>query len=87
MIEKFLDEDVSKKLGLDKDYIEIRQQICEKCPIFSSNHGGICNSNLWINPENDDISFEERDGFIQGCGCILRFKWNNSTAKCIAGKW
>lgn len=87
MIEKFLDEDVSKKLGLDKDYIEIRQQICEKCPIFSSSHEGICNSNLWINPENDDIAFEARKGFVRGCGCMLKFKWSDSTAECVAGKW
>lgn len=87
MIEKILDDNVNKLLGLDKDYAKIRQKICEACPIFSERHGGICNSNLWIDPKTDDISFVARDGYIRGCNCILRFKWNDPVGKCVAGKW
>lgn len=79
--------DINKTLGLDQDIVEARRKICEKCPIYSSKNGGVCNSNLWINPENDDISFEEKPGFVRGCGCMLRFKWRDSSNKCIAGKW
>lgn len=87
MIEKFLDEDVNAILGLDKDYAKIRQKICEECPIFSESHNGVCNSKLWIQPGTDNINFQKTPGFVQGCGCILKFKWSDPMAKCVAGKW
>lgn len=82
-----VDGNISKVLGLDKDFVKIRAKICEDCPIYSSKNGGTCNSNLWIDPKTEDVSFKEKSGYVRGCGCILKFKWKDPIGKCIIGKW
>ena len=74
-------------LGLNKNYVEMRLNICKKCPIYSTKLGGICNDRLWLNPETNDISMKERDGYVRGCGCRLPAKTTLPDAKCVAGKW
>ena len=64
--------------------IEERLAICRKCPIF--NHGK-CNSNLWINPNTNEVSTYARIGYVRGCNCIISIKAKNPINHCVAGKW
>ena len=64
--------------------IDERLAICRKCPIFNN---GKCNSNLWLNPDTDEVSTYAKIGYIRGCGCILNVKTKNPHNHCIAGKW
>ena len=65
--------------------IEERLNICKKCPIYSVD--GRCNSNLWLNPDTNEVSTYARVGFIRGCNCIIQVKARNLYNHCIAGKW
>ena len=66
---------------------EERLAICYKCPIYNPQNGGRCNSNLWLNPETDEVSTHAKSGYIRGCNCIISIKARNSNNHCIAGKW
>ena len=66
--------------------IDERREICEKCPIYSPARA-ICNPNLWINPDTNEISTKAKPGFIRGCGCAVKIKMRNLSNHCIAGKW
>jgi len=69
-----------------KEYsINERLAICKKCPIFTPQ--GRCNSNLWINPETDEVSTYARIGYIRGCNCYIQVKAKNQYNHCVAGKW
>lgn len=63
-----------------------RLVICERCGIYDSSRK-ICNGNLYINPENNDVSIKSKSGYFKGCGCYVPRKVLNSNAKCPAGKW
>lgn len=78
---------VNEMLGLNEDLQEKRMKICRECPIFKDILGGICNSELWLNPETGDVSTEKDYGYYRGCGCRLKAKTTLSTAVCPARKW
>lgn len=65
-------------------FIDERLDICNKCPIYSNKR---CNSNLWINPDTDEISTYAKIGYIRGCNCIVSIKARNKYNHCVAGKW
>ena len=68
-----------------KEYsIDERMKICRECPIY---HNGRCNSNLWINPDTDDVSTHAKIGYVRGCNCYITVKAKNRNNHCIAGKW
>ena len=67
--------------------IEDRLAICRECPIFSPQKGGRCNSNLWLNPDNDDVSTHAKVGYVRGCNCVCSIKARNRNNHCVAGKW
>lgn len=69
---------------MNASFIEERLAICDKCPIYSR---GRCNSNLWINPDNDDVSTYAKIGYVRGCNCIINIKARNKINHCVAGKW
>lgn len=77
----------NEMLGLNKDISEVRMSICKVCPIFSSKFGGICNNRLWIDPETNDVSFTQKDGYVRGCGCRCLAKTTIPSEHCVAGKW
>lgn len=64
--------------------IKERLDICESCPIYIK---GRCSSNLWINPDTDEVSTHARIGFVRGCNCNMSFKARNINNHCVAGKW
>ena len=66
---------------------ESRIRICENCPIYSPNNGGICSNRLYINPQTGDVSIHPLDGYVKGCGCKIKLKAKLKTEKCPAGKW
>lgn len=78
---------VNEALGVNKDLREERLRICKQCPIYSPRFGGLCNHDLWINPDTEQTSDEPRDGYVRGCGCRLLAKTTLSYARCVAGKW
>lgn len=78
---------VNELLGLNTDLSKQRMEICKACPIYSSRLGGLCNSNLYLNPYTNEASTVKREGFIQGCGCRLSAKTTLPNASCPADKW
>lgn len=46
-----------------------------------------CSSKLYLNPETNDTSDKEIDGYIRGCGCRINAKVRVSAESCPAGKW
>jgi hypothetical protein len=49
--------------------------------------GGRCNSNLWLNPETNEVSTYARIGYVRGCNCFVKLKARNLREHCVAGKW
>ncbi len=70
-----------KKEELD---FSIRESRCRVCPIYVD---GLCSSKLYLNVETGDVSTTLKDGYGQGCGCFMEWKWKNIDAKCPVGKW
>ena len=64
--------------------IDERLAICNRCPIYNN---GRCNSNLWINPDTDEVSTYSKPGYVRGCNCLMRVKASNINNHCGAGKW
>ena len=64
--------------------IDERLAICNRCPIYNN---GRCNSNLWINPDTDEVSTYSKPGYVRGCNCLMRVKAANINNHCVAGKW
>lgn len=74
-------------IGNNSDISENRLKICYSCPLYSSKLGGICNSNLWLNIDTEDISDIPKDGYKNGCGCRLRAKTKVPNEVCPLNKW
>lgn len=74
-------------MNLKDDLVKNRLKVCRSCPIYSPTAGGICNGDLWFNPDTGDVSTKPRYGYINGCGCLLKSKTKLTTAKCPANKW
>lgn len=69
-----------------EEYITKRTKICRTCPICDQENE-ICNAYLYLNPINNDVSTEPKEGYIKGCGCHLKYKIPNVKSKCPCGKW
>lgn len=78
---------VNEVLGLNTDISEKRMNICRMCPIYSPKFGGLCNSNLYLDPSTGNVSTVLRNGYIRGCGCRLSAKTTLPNANCPADKW
>lgn len=63
-----------------------RLSICEHCGIYDTERK-VCNGDLYINPDTNDVSINKKDGYIKGCSCYIPRKILNAKAKCPAGKW
>lgn len=78
---------INELLNLNQDISEIRLNICKVCPIYSSKFGGLCNNKLWLNPDTNDVSLQQKNGYIRGCGCRLKAKTTLQGEHCPADKW
>lgn len=88
-IKEILDGHTKNLLGLNKDISLPRLNICKKCPLYKETViGAICNSKVWVNPNNYlEISLKKKDGYVNGCGCILKAKTTLPNAQCPLNKW
>lgn len=74
--------------GLNKDVSEERMKICRECPLFTKKLGVyICNPNLFLNIKTGDISTKKKNGYKNGCGCIIKSKTSLLEANCPLSKW
>lgn len=78
---------VNELLDNNKDISEKRMEICRSCPLFKDSFGGICNPNLFMNPETLEVSEYKRNGFKSGCGCRLKAKTTLKYAHCPLNRW
>lgn len=79
---------INEVLGFNTNVSEARLKICKKCPLYHIGlFGPVCSMRLWLNPETGDISSEQKDGYIRGCGCRLDAKTRVINESCRAGKW
>lgn len=65
---------------------EERLDICKKCGIYNAAQEK-CSSILYINPETNDVSLVEKEGYIKGCGCYIPTKIKRESNHCPAKKW
>lgn len=86
-IGKIIQGHANELLGRNSDISELRMKVCQRCPIFYNNMGGICNPHLYIHPDTEDVSVYEKPGYVKGCGCRLQAKTRLIDAKCIINKW
>lgn len=63
-----------------------RLSICEHCGIYDPDRK-LCNGDLYLNPETNDVSIKPKSGYIKGCSCYIPRKVLNAKSKCPAGKW
>lgn len=63
-----------------------RLKICEMCGIYDSTRK-VCNGQLYINPETNEVSTQAKYGYFKGCSCYIPRKVLNEKSKCPAGKW
>lgn len=66
---------------------EYRLNTCYHCPLYSTKYGGMCNNKLWYDKESGDISIHPKQGYINGCGCLLESKVKNPNSVCPLEKW
>lgn len=71
-----------------EEFAEKRMKICEACAIMKSTSAGPkCDNQKWLNPETNESSVFFKDGWIKGCGCLLKYKTTNENNHCPAKKW
>ena len=71
------------------ELVKIREKICKSCPLYKMKYGfiAICNSKLYLNKENNDVSTVPKEGYRQGCGCSIEYRVQNPKLHCVCGKW
>lgn len=71
------------------DLLEERMKICKQCKLFKQDSvfGEVCNARLYLNPITDETSKLPKEGFLRGCGCVLKAKTRVKYSKCPVGKW
>lgn len=69
-----------------EEEINRRRELCNHCGIYDSEKD-ICSGSLYLNPENNNVSDKPKDGYIKGCGCLLKRKIPNINRHCPAHKW
>lgn len=76
-------------LNKEQELFKARMIICKSCKLYKEDgvFGAECNPKLYLNPETDETSFKPKEGYIHGCGCILRSKTRVIDTKCPVGKW
>lgn len=78
---------IKEVFDINKDLSKQRLKICYSCPLYSPKLGGVCNNELWLNPNTGDVVEYQLDGYIRGCGCRLHAKTRLEYAKCPVEKW
>lgn len=67
---------------------EERLSICKMCPLYKEGtYGAVCNSSKYISPDGKDWSWFKKEGYKQGCGCMISKRISKIESKCVIGKW
>lgn len=79
---------INEALNNEEELYNERISICKDCPLYKDTPlGPVCNSSLYMNPINEDVSYSEQPGYTKGCGCRLNAKTRSLESKCPLGKW
>jgi hypothetical protein len=83
---------VNELLNLEQKLYNERKPICNKCKLkikikIMDTHTEICNPNLYLNPETNEIIDYPKEGFKNGCGCRLEASTRTKDKICPLGKW
>jgi len=76
-------------LGKEEDLYKQRYSICKNCKLLKvdSIFGEICNSTLYLNIVTNVISPIEKEGFKNGCACVIKSKLRVKETNCPLNKW
>lgn len=89
-IRNIIEGHMNELLDVNSQIAQPRLKICKLCRLYTRNRlmGWMeCNSKLWLNPETNDVSTEQKDGYVKGCGCRINAKIRVAGERCPAGKW
>lgn len=79
---------LNEVLNVNQELSEMRFKICRNCPLYiKKSYGEVCNNELFLNPNTNEILHYPNNGFYRGCGCRLSAKTTLPTAHCPANKW
>ena len=87
-ISQIIEGTINNILNKKESLYNERIKICRKCPLITNGiFGEECNPTLWINPNTNELSKKRKQGFVNGCGCVLRSKTRLESARCPIGRW
>lgn len=88
-ISQIVDGTVKNIFNQEEDLYNNRIKICRNCKLLrqDSIFGEVCNPSIYLNPITNETSYFKKEGFYNGCGCILRSKTRVKEAHCPVGKW
>ena len=68
----------------EEDLFNERIKLCGSCKLLKEDKifGEMCNSDLNIDPKSGETSTTKKQGFTNGCGCVLRSKTRVKNAHC-----
>lgn len=89
MINQILEGHKNNILNKNEDIYNERMKVCRSCKLYKDDiiFGAVCNKKLYLNPETNETSTTEKEGFTRGCGCSLSAKTRVSEARCPVNKW
>ena len=65
---------------------EARMNICKECPLYLvTEYGPRCNKRKFIHPDGR-TSWLPKEGFVQGCNCLLEKRTQSENEHCIVNK-
>lgn len=84
IVEGFYNRIMNKEI----DLLEQRLNICKTCKLYLEDNilGPLCNRNLYVNPKTNETSLFKKEGYFNGCGCILKAKCRVPEAQCLINK-
>lgn len=88
-IGQIIDGTLKNLFNQEEEFYRKRITVCRKCKLrkIDTIFGEMCNPSMYLNPDTDEISSEEKPGFFSGCGCILGSKTRVRELECPVGKW
>ena len=80
---------VNNALNKEQDLFKERISICRRCQLHKIDtiFGEVCNKKLYVNPKTNEISNIIKEGFYNGCGCVLASKARVPRANCPLNRW
>lgn len=88
-LDQIISGHVKELLNQEQELFNERIKICRECKLLTKDKilGEICDKYKWINPDTQELSLIQLDGYINGCGCRLMAKTRVPEAHCPLKKW